>query len=433
MPDSMCRLAVQHGSQTVELALPRDAPVGLLLPSVVDIVEPDVVGTNEGIRWYLSRVGHGRLDDTISLRDNAVHDGELLLLATAATPTPVRVPDDPWQALVETSDSRCAPSRTRVAACLTTAMFGAAALTWSGVITRATGHVVAAGAIAVTAAMAVVAMRRAHPDPSVVTTLSVIAVLFGAVAGILAVPAGPSTANALLAAAVAFAMSTVLLRVTRCGAICLTALTTSAALTTTAMACGVAWTLPITTTGAMLATLALGALGVAPRLSIATAGLTHVDNDFTELTQATTAHQSLTGIVTGSAAAAALGAALVVSGGDDVLSAFCFTAVAGLVLVLRARTHVDMHRRVALITAGMTAMTTTGVATVISDPGQAIWISLTTIAVGIGILGRGFGATASVLAQRAVDVLEYVALAVVLPLACWVGGLYGLVRGLSLS
>jgi hypothetical protein len=60
-------------------------------------------------------------------------------------------------------------------------------------------------------------------------------------------------------------------------------------------------------------------------------------------------------------------------------------------------------------------------------------VCIAVIAVGIGMLGLGFGATGNVLARRAVDVLEYVAVAAVLPLACWVGDLYGLVRGLSLS
>ena len=434
MPDSMCRLAVQHGPHTVELALPKHAPVGLLLPSVIDLVEPDPVGADEGMQWHLSRIGHGRLDDTISLHDNAVHDGDLLLLATTAAPAPVRVPDDPWQALIETSDRRCAPRRITAAVCLCAAMLGATALAWSGVVTMATGHAVTAGAIAATAAITAIAVRRAYPDAIVVITLSVIAVMFGAIAGFLAVPAGPSTANALLAAAVAFTTSLLLLRVTRCGAICLAALATSAALTTAATVCGVAWTLPVTATGAVLAMLSLGALGIAARLSIATAGLAHADDDFAELTpQASAAHQSLTGLLTGSAAAGALGAVLVVSGRPDNRSAVLFAAVVGLVMVLRARTHVDMHRRVALVAAGMTAMAASCAGLVVYAPGQANWVSLAAIAVGVGVLGHGFGATESVLTRRAVDVFEYGALAVVLPLACWVGGLYGLVRGLSVS
>jgi len=434
MADSLCRLAVQHGPDTVELALPRDTSVGLLLPSVVELVKPDALAADEGLRWHLSRIGHGPLDETISLHDNAVHDGELLLLGTAPSPTPVHVPADPWQTLVETLDRRSVPPGALVAACLGVSLFGAAALAWAGAVAQAVGSVVAASSIAATAMIAAVAVRRAYPDPLVVVTLGVIAVAFGAAAGFLGVPAGPSTANGLLAAAVAFATSMVVLRATRCGTICLTALATSSALTTAATMFGVAWALPITTTGAALATLALGALAAAARLSIATTGLAHADDDFAELTpQASAAHQTLTGLVVGSAAAVAIGAALVASGIPTRPSAALFTAVVGLVMVLRARTHIDRRRAVALVAAGMAAMAASGVTVVMSAPEQAIWVSPAAVAVGIGMLGRGFGATGNVLARRAIDVLEYAALAAVLPLACWVGDLYGLVRGLSLS
>jgi type VII secretion integral membrane protein EccD len=388
------------------------------------------MAADEGVQWYLSRVGHGPLDEAISLHDNAVHDGELLLLATAPTPQPVRVPDDPWHALVETRDHQGVPRPAVAAAGLGAATFGAAGLAWAGVVTPATGHAVTAGAIAVTAATAAIARPRAH----VVGTLSVIAVMFGAIAGFLAVPDRPSTANALLASAVALASSILLVRVTRRGALCLTALATTAALTAAATACGAAWALPITTTGAVLAALALGALGASPRLAIAAAGLAHADDDFAESTpQATEAHRSLTGLVGGSAAAAALGAALVASAIPSGTIAVLFAAVVGLVMVLRARTHADMRRRITLVAAGMTAVAASGAAFVISHPGQADWVSVVAIAAGIGMLGRGFGAPENLLARRAVDVVEYVALAAVLPLACWVGDLYGLVRGLSLS
>lgn len=438
----MCRLAVQHGPDTVELALPSDAPVGVLLPSIVDLVGPDGGATEEGLQWHLSRIGQGPLDETISLRDNAVRDGELLLLATAAIPTPVRVPDDRWHALIETCGRQSAPKEVTAATGLCVAMLGATALAWSGVATLATRHVVTAGAVAAGAAIAAVVARRARQEPMIVGTLSVIAVVFGAVAGFLAVPPGPSTANALLAAAVAGSISILLLRVTRCAAICLTALVTSAALTSAAAACGVAWTLPLTSTGAALSTLSLGTLGMAARLSITAAGLAppvptselREDDDFTLMTpQAITAHESLTGLVIGSAAAATLGAVLVASDiPDSRPAAVLFAAVVGLVLMLRTRTHIDVYRRAALVTAGMAAVAAGCADIVVSIPGQANWVCLAAAAAGVSMLGRGFGAAGNLLARRAIDVLEYVALAAVLPLACWVGGLYGLVRGLSM-
>jgi type VII secretion integral membrane protein EccD len=443
MPDPVCRIAVQHGPRTVDLTLPSEAPVGLLLPSIVDLVDRGAVA--EGRQWRLARVGQGRLDEATSLRDNAVRDGELLLLTTAAIPAPVSVPGDPWHAMLDAADAGSTPTRvTATTACLCAAVLGATALVWAGVVTHAVGHLVTAGAIAAAAAIGAVAVQHARPDPMLCVTFSVIAVLFAAVAGFLAVPGDPSTANSLLAAAVACSTSILLLRVTRCGTICLTALATLTALTSVATACGVAWPLPVTTMGATLATLSLGALGVAARLSIAAAGLSpampppdHLaEGEPAQATRAVTAHHSLTGLVIGCAAAATLGAMFVASGcahdGRSWPKAAVFGAVVGLVMVLRTRTHIDALRRTALLTGGMAAMGASCASVVVSVPGQANWVCLLATAGGASALGGAFGATLNPLARRAVEVLEYLALAVVVPLACWVGGLYGLVRGLSL-
>ena len=107
-------------------------------------------------------------------------------------------------------------------------------------------------------------------------------------------------------------------------------------------------------------------------------------------------------------------------------------AVVGLVLVLRTRTHIDPRRRVALVVGGAAAIAARVALVVVSTPGQANWVCLVSTALGVSVLSGGFGATANPVARRAVEVLEYLALAAVVPLACWAGGLYGLIRGLSL-
>jgi hypothetical protein len=91
-----------------------------------------------------------------------------------------------------------------------------------------------------------------------------------------------------------------------------------------------------------------------------------------------------------------------------------------------------MCRRSGLFVSGTTA-TAAGVAlVVVSAPGQANWVCLIATAISLSMLGGGFGATVSPFVHRAVDVSEYLALASIAPLACWVGGLYGLIRGVSL-
>jgi type VII secretion integral membrane protein EccD len=308
------------------------------------------------------------------------------------------------------------------------------ALTWSGVVAHAIGHVVTAGAIAAATAIGAVVVRRVHSDALHSITLSTVAAVFGSAAGFLAVPAGPSTPRLLLAAAVGCSVSTLLLRVTRCGAICLTALATSSGLTGAASAAGVAGTLPVATTGAVLATLSLGALGMAPRLSIAAAGL--APGVFAAAPpQALSAHRVLTGLVMGSAAAMAFGVLLVALAGgrDGHLSAVLFVAAVALAAMLRARSHVDVFRRTALVASGMATVAVGCGIVVIATPERANWVCLFVTAVGVGVMAGAPGAVVNPLAHRTMEMFEYLALAAVIPLACWVGGVYGLVRGVSLS
>jgi type VII secretion integral membrane protein EccD len=360
-----------------------------------------------------------------------------------AVPAPTWLAGEPWHALVDTADAGRAPTRTLKAGTgLCAAILGATGLLWSGLVTHVGSHAVTAGVIAAGAAIAAVIARRANVDPVLCLMASVIAVAYAAAAGCLAVPGGPSTANFLLGAAAAGSTSILLLRVTRCGAICLSAIATSAGLTGVVLAGGVVWTLPVSTSGAAFATLSLGVLGLAPRLSIAAAGLTpdlsgpdeRTEHDSAQAVRASIAQRSLSGLVFGSTGAAVLGVVLAAAAcaRDCWPKGAAFAAAVGLALVLRARTHVDTHRRSALIAGGLTAIAAGCAAIAVSVPAQANWVCILIAAASAAILAGGPGASTNPLAHRSVEVLEYVTLAAVVPLACWVSGVYGLVRGLSL-
>jgi type VII secretion integral membrane protein EccD len=293
---------------------------------------------------------------------------------------------------------------------------------------------VTGGLLGAVAAVAAVVVRRSQHDELPCVALSVIAVVYAAVAGFLTVPAGPSAANSLLAAAASCSMAALLLRLTGCGTVCLTAIASSTALAAVAAAVGVLWTLPAEAVGAALAILSLGALGLAARLSIMIAALSSADVDEA---QAVLGHQTLTGLVTGSSSSAALASALVALGdledGGSWASGAAFIAVVGLVLLLRARTHSHVSRRIALVAGGGLSLAAGFAVSVVSAPAQAHWMTVLATIAGAGSLGSLWGLTFSPVARRAVEVLEYLALAAVMPLACWVVGLYGLVRGLSLT
>jgi len=427
----------------VDLALPRNAYVGLLMPSIVDLVHGAT--TTEAVRWRLSRVGGPSLDESITLSENNVHDGEVLLLTSIEPPAPEQIAHDPCRAVAHVDDGSHRPALRILAvlACLCAAGIGAAALAWSGLTTRAAGHIITGALLAGAAAVGSIVSRRAQQDPLPCVALSVVAVIFTTAVGFLAVPAGPSAANGLLTAAAGLSMAMLLLRLTGCGRVYLTAIAIGMALATVTTAACLAWTLPAEAAGAVLAILSFGVLGMAARLSITVAGLVPTipaaDDEQSSVgeAQATLAHQTLTGLVIGSSISAASGSALVARGAlDDAgspVSAAVFSAVVGLVLILRARTHSNMPRRIALVAGGMLSIAAAFFVIVISAPEQAHWMAVLAAAAGAASLGWLFGLSVSPVVRRAIELLEYLALATVMPLACWVIGVYGLVRGMSLT
>src|SRR4029077_20159960 len=97
----------------------------------------------------------------------------------------------------------------------------------------------------------------------------------------------------------------------------------------------------------------------------------------------------------------------------------------GLALALRGRNHADQPRRTAVATGGLCCFTASFAIAVGAAPAYAGWTSTVVIAAGLGaVRGPEVGPGMA----RAVELLEYAVLAAVLPLACWVGGVYAIAR-----
>ena len=137
------------------------------------------------------------------------------------------------------------------------------------------------------------------------------------------------------------------------------------------------------------------------------------------------AHTILDGLVVGAVLAATLGAVLVAVSAPDG-RALAFTAALAAVLALRARSHVDPIRRLALLVGGTCCAATGLVVTVLTLPSLAPWAAALLAAAG---LAAGVGREPGPMLGRIVDAAEYVAIAAVIPLACWVAGLYAAARG----
>ncbi len=429
---------------TVDLALPTALRTSSLIPLIVDIVEPADI--NESAAWALLRVGGRQLDESLTLVENGIEDGDLLLLAPADSVPSEPVRNNPGQVVAVNSGTGDAKTDSvgRLLAALCASAAGVMVLTWpaagSGVVGAATAAVLGSAA----AAGALLAQRVITAPQTPVTAFGGVSVMMAATAGYLAVPGGPATPNYLLAAAASTAVSVLLLRITRGDTVTLTAIASCSALLAAALAATSGWAPPIEVTGTALATAALIVLSAAPRLSIAVAGLSPrisltengIEDDPPGLdNRLALGNRFLSGLVLGTCGATTLGAILVAVGSRGTTAgswAAAFTGAVGLALTLRGRCHADALRRAALKVAGIGCLATTLALVVSSQPGLSVPAgTVTLLAASTGLWPNTWEPTSPLL-RRAVDGLEYLALAAAVPLACGVIGLYGLVRGLSL-
>lgn len=437
MPDTLCRLAIQVSgpvaSTVVDVVLPADCPVGVLIPPVVDVALGDRQPASDPQRWHLVRVGGDRLDTSLTLRQNAVRDGDMILLAAAAVPVPARRSGDPSGVVAGAALQAPGAPLHGGAAVAGIAVTGvsAAALTWSGSTSGTSAHLWTAAALSAGAAAVAIAAGRSAPLPAVTSSLA--AVVFATVTGVLAMPGAPWAPTILLAASAACAISILLLRMASRGTTTLTTLTVLTGTVALVGAIGVIAAVPFDGAGAMLTVLSLGGLSAAPTLTVAVAGLGPSRPDVGSR-RAAVAHRMLTGLVTGWSCAAVLGVAAVAGhprAAPAVAALFC--ADVALLLLLRQRTHVDARRRMALSSAGVGAALAAATVVVRGAPEHAHWWCAALVTVAMAALHRRVGAApANPVVRRVVQVIEYLALAAVVPLAAWVTGVYDVVRDLAL-
>ena len=191
-------LAINDDRQiAVDLALPSRTQVALLIPSIVDIAWRDSLWPADAAArgWRLSHVGGPSLDESMTLSENDVRDGALLVLGTTDIPTPEPLVAELCETVANvtarTGDGDRAARIIGGAACLWSTAAGAVALVWSGVVSGAAGHTVTAAVIAAFTALAAVVLCRARSDRLPSCLLSITAVIFTAAVGFLAVPSGP--------------------------------------------------------------------------------------------------------------------------------------------------------------------------------------------------------------------------------------------------
>ncbi|KUI45111.1 hypothetical protein AU197_12765 [Mycobacterium sp. IS-1590] len=430
----------------MDLALPRRACLGDMLPAIVGLVRPDHREVQTGARWRLRRIDGSALDESLTLSDNEVHDGQVLWLSADEVPEPVFADRDASRTVVRRQPAPGGiPRMLCVAGSVVTAAIGGGALWWSADSVGRTVPVLVGAALTCVAATAAVVARRAHSEPLLCLPFSVMSVVMAAVSGAVAVPGGPLPTHLLLASSAGLAAAVVCLRLTGCGLVPLAAIATTSLLCTAASAASLAWHLGGLAAGSLLAAMALATLSSAPRLAIA---LTRIgplppDDDTSRAPdsvgegEATRSHDLLTAMIVGATIAAAIAVMSVGCGSQGAREFFApaaaFDGVVGLALLLRTRTHIGTVRRCALAVSGFVALTTAFAILAVALQQHAHWFGALAAAAGAGLLTPLLRLTPGPAAHRAAELAEYAALAAVIPLGCWIAGLFGVVRNLALT
>lgn len=446
------RVSVHAGTAVADVALPAGVAVAILIPSIVDILEGRGIDDLEARRYRLSRPGTSALDTSATLAQNGIQDGAVLVLSQSPTPPPTVRYDDAAEAVAATLEAArpWGHARRRQAARLTGAVaagcltgVGALALVRNAVSAKATGATAGPAVFAgLLALLFAVIAHRAYRDAVAGLALSAIATGFAAVAGFLAVPGAPGIPNALLAATAAAVTAVLAMRASGCGVVTLTAVSCAAAIVAAAALVGVITGAPPRAIGSVSALISLGLLGVAARASIMLAGLSPrlpPGPDTAESTgdrlaaRAIRADNWLTGLLAAFSSSAAVGAVVTVLAGAPRLCCVAFGIATGSLLLLRARS-VSGVRTPVFVASGIVVTATTFGVTALSVPERGAWIAAVTAVLAAAAIYLGFVAPAisvSPVVRRSVELLECLALVAMVPLTCWVCGLYGAVRGWS--
>lgn len=420
MSESVCRLSVQtdgeHAGKTTDLVLPAGTAVDSLLPDIVALTHSQA----EGVSWCLGRAVGDPIDGSLSLRQNGVHDGDILQLLRDTTPE--LGTQRTHTATMAAGQALPDPTRHLVGPVL-----GLWAVIVAAVVliaSAAHGDRTTATAISCGGVLAalMVSWRSARE------TLPAAAVMLAFAAGFSAVPSGPAAPNILLGSAAAFAVALILLRVGAYGISI--AVAAFSAPTIVATAAASSWSIPLTSTGVAATAVALVVLSAAPRCAVTVAGLTPhsaavTDGDAQRVKHA---HLVLTAVVIGAAAATAAGMVVVAVAAvqQSGTSTLVFGWVAATAIALRAPSYRHPVRRWAVLIAGMVCVTAALAVTVTVFPAWTAWLGAGVIATVIG--SRQIGQVNATVAQRMVH-LEYAALVAVPPCALWAADVFRLVRG----
>ncbi|MDQ3824746.1 MAG: type VII secretion integral membrane protein EccD [Actinomycetota bacterium] len=440
----------------IDLALPSDIAVANLLPMLLTMAgESSLDGGSKHGGWCLAKLGGDAVDPDRSLSSLGVLDGDLLQIRRRNDNPPPPLFDDVVEAIAEATPGSYRPWTEHTARTLgliaagLALLAGAAGLLRAGTLAGAgLGVGALAGVTAVVALVAGVVTARVYGETGAGVVVAAGSLPLGFVSGLYIVPGGGVHAeNLLLACTLTLVLAAASIAMLGAGITPFVASATAAALGALTFLCASLVHRPAAGIAAAAAALALGAISASPRLTIHLSRLPmpQVPGNAKDLREdpglpdyaaierrVGRAHEYLTGMIIGSGLVAAIGAVLAAAGG---VVGIVLGAVVAAVLLLRARSYANGNQVIALLVNGIITVggLMAGLLATATQPGVllagfASLLVLATVALVTGVVvpRRRF----SPVLRRAVDVVEAVLIASVLPLALGVLDLYRTVRAL---
>lgn len=450
------RVTVVAPETRIDLALPAQATVGEVVQQIVALLGEERRSSDEPDAWTLGRIGEPPLEPAGSVLTSDIRDGDVLQLCDHPSSQTAAIFDDVIDAVAaasRTSADRWTADATRLAGLVGTslALLGGAVAT--ATVDQATTLAAGlSGAVAVVLLVAAAGLSRALGDATAGFACAVPALAFAFAAASLPVsgtwPGSLVRADALVVGGAAVAVTSLVggLAVGRFRSVFAAgaAVGTCASLAATTQ---VLFLLRPVSVAAVVAALAVTAMTWLPLLSVRLARLPRpvIPADMAEFRQdelPTSGASMMDGARRGGRVLTwlLLTCTVVVSGCVVVLLrdgdrwALLLAAVLVVALMLRARRMPGVSQRLVLIAPGVLGAVAL-VAVALADAPE-VWrliVAVATLAVGALLVllavqaHRRRGATPYV--ARLVDLVEFLVLASIVPLAVAVLGLYSRLRG----
>ncbi|MGA5541649.1 type VII secretion integral membrane protein EccD [Mycobacterium sp. NPDC051198] len=473
----LSRLTLVVGELNIDVGLPAHVSIAQYIPDVIDIANEQISASDSVIEfdaadgnWTLAPLGGEPIAPHLSLGEAGIYDGDLLMICAVGQPvSPLLFDDVDDTQTVEQGTVRgwVAGNASALAGFGVTA---AAAVTLASVLPHwVTQPAVPAAALALGVLGMVLACLVAHRSaatPAAAWTTAVSAPLVFA-GSLYVVPDGAGATSLPMAFALTAFGALLVLLVSGTGSAVYTAIIAAGTFGGVSSAAMLLWQPPIRTVGALLATVAVIVVYLAPRVTIGlsklpiprvpTAGeplddietqggptvegvnaigkqIIPTEEDL--ISRVRRANQHLTGILVAAALAAVVGCYLAV----DVSNGFywqgtVFALMVATVLCLRGRGHHDLVQSATLIGSGLAIAVAVVLKTAVNVEEWQVRAAVVLLALMVLILACGLAAPLrefSPVMRRQVEILEYIAVGSLFPLCFWIIRVYAFFREMRL-